>query len=270
MPTIDLALTGMTAPLARQQVVVEHPVGLVPHPLGLERLSDARVVLEELEHQVGAVPAGRCARARPRSCPSTARRRPSSRWRPTARGPCRAAGASGRSGRCCPGRGSRPRTGCCPGVFPVHPPGEVDQQLVEDPGEEVEVPAAVEREHLERRPRLDRRVDVAEVPLVGGQRPVRVLEPLPAEQHQLVLGEPGVDVGQRHAVEGQVPGGEPRVLPLVGHRQDVEGVEVPPARVAPVRAPGGGPAGPGRRPARSPRRSCRTAWTRASRRTPAA
>src|SRR3984957_11501426 len=49
-------------------------------------------------------------------------------------------------------------------------------------------------EPLQRRPRLHRRVHVAEVPLVGGQRAARVLEPLPAQQDQLVLGERGVHV----------------------------------------------------------------------------
>ncbi len=127
-------------------------------------------------------------------------------------------------------------------VFPVHPPGEVDQQLVEHPAEEVEVAAAVDGEHLERGPGLHRRVHVAEVPLVGGQRPVRMLEPLPAQQDQLVLGERRVDVRQRHAVEAQVPGGEPGVLPLVRHGHDVEGVEAAPPAVAPV-----GPAGRRRR-----------------------
>ena len=92
--------------------------------------------------------------------------------------------------------------------------------------------AAVDREHLERGPGLHRRVHVVERPLVGGQRAVRVLEPLPAEQDQLVLRERGVDAGERDAVEGEIPGGEPRVLPLVGHRHDVEGVERPPVLVA--------------------------------------
>src|SRR5439155_11896301 len=54
------------------------------------------------------------------------------------------------------------------GVLPVDPPGEVDQQLVEDPAEEVDVATAVDGEDLERRKGLDRRIDVAEVPLVGG------------------------------------------------------------------------------------------------------
>ena len=99
------------------------------------------------------------------------------------------------------------------GVLPVHPPGEVDQQLGEDPGQETEVAAAVDGPDLQRRPRVHRRVDVPEVPLIRRQRPLRVLEPLPADQDQLVLGERRVQVRQRHRVEGQVPGGEPRDTP---------------------------------------------------------
>src|SRR5436190_20987809 len=74
-------------------------------------------------------------------------------------------------------------------VLPVDPPGEVDQQLVEDPADEIDVPATVDRENLQRRPRLHRRVDIAEVPLVSRQRPIRMLEPLPAKHDQLNLAE---------------------------------------------------------------------------------
>jgi len=58
-----------------------------------------------------------------------------------------------------------------------------------------------------------------------------VLEPLPAHDEQLVLRERRVDVGQGDGVERQVPGGEPRVLPRVRHREDVPGVHVGPGRV---------------------------------------
>ncbi len=80
---------------------------------------------------------------------------------------------------------------------------------------------------------VDRRVDVVEVPLVGRERSVRVQEPLPQHHDELVLGERGIEVGPGDGVEGQVPGREPRVLPGIGHGQDVEGIQVAPARVAP-------------------------------------
>ena len=85
-------------------------------------------------------------------------------------------------------------------------------------------------------PGVDRRVDVAEGPLVGRQLAVGVHVPLAQQQDELPLGEVGVDQGERDAVEGQVPGGEPGVLPLVRHRDDVGVVEVAPVRVAAVPA----------------------------------
>ena len=89
---------------------------------------------------------------------------------------------------------------------------------------------------------VDRGVHVAEVPLVGRHLAARV-QVLPG-QHQvdLALREVRVDHGQRDAVERQVPGGVPRVLPLVGHGHDVVVDHVEPRLVA-------GPP-PGRRPQR--------------------
>ena len=94
------------------------------------------------------------------------------------------------------------------------------------------VDAAVDLVHAPRGPRVHRRVDVAERPLVGRDLPVGVHVPLAQEQDELRLGELGVDHRQRDAVERQVPGGVPRVLPLVGHRDDVVVVEVRPLVVA--------------------------------------
>ena len=218
------------------QPVVEQPVGVVPQALAVQGSADAREMLEELQHQV---------------------------LRLAAAGPAQGTGDGGHGQRV----GAHPAGGVgllqgvagrqvgavdradvvqaeeaaleqvvALGVLPVHPPGEVDQELVEDPGQEVQVAAAVDGPHLQRRPGVDRRVDVAEVPLIGRQRPVGVLEPLPAHQDQLVLGERRVQVGQRHGVEGQVPGGEPGVLPLVRHGDDVEPVEVTPPGVPPALA----------------------------------
>ena len=80
------------------------------------------------------------------------------------------------------------------------------------------------------------RVEVAEVPLVGRDRAVRVLVPLAQQQVELPLGEPRIDVREGHGVEGQVPRGEPRVLPRVGHGDHIAGVEVPPGPVPDRRA----------------------------------
>ena len=59
-----------------------------------------------------------------------------------------------------------------------------------------------------------------------------MLEPLAAEQDELLFGKVGVDERQGNAVEGEVPGGEPGVFPLVGHRDDLGGADVAPIVVA--------------------------------------
>ena len=117
-------------------------------------------------------------------------------------------------------------------VLVVHPPGEVDQQLVEDPGQEMKVGAAVELEDLDRGPGVHRRVDVGEIPFIGRNLAVRMHVPLAQQQHELTLGECRVDVRQGHAVERQIPGREPRVLPRVRHEDDLVVVQMSPVAVA--------------------------------------
>src|SRR5271166_4149901 len=68
-------------------------------------------------------------------------------------------------------------------------------------------------------------LDVPEVPLVGGQGTVGVLEPLAAQEGELVLRERRIDVHQRDAVKCQVPCREPGVLPGVRHGHHVECVK---------------------------------------------
>ena len=133
------------------------------------------------------------------------------------------------------------------GVLAVDPPGEVRQQPLEHPGQELAVAFASDLGLAlvdeQRGPGGHRRVDVAEVPLVRGDLPVRV-EVVGAEQElDLLLREVDVDQRQRRAVEGEVPRGEPRVLPLVGHRDDVARDHVEPRDVSgraggSVRVPG--------------------------------
>ena len=83
----------------------------------------------------------------------------------------------------------------------VDPPGEVEHQLVEDALQECAValaaPATLEVIDPERRPGVDGRVHVAEVPLVGGELAVGVHVPLAPEQDELRLRECGIDEGER-------------------------------------------------------------------------
>ena len=78
---------------------------------------------------------------------------------------------------------------------------------------------------------MHRRIDVAECPLVGGQLSVRMHVPFAGQQHELGLGEIGVDQCERHAMKGQIPRGVPRILPFVRHRDDVGIVQVGPIGV---------------------------------------
>ena len=88
---------------------------------------------------------------------------------------------------------------------------------------------------------MHRRVDVVQGELVGRQLPVGVHVPFAQEEDELLLGERGIDAGQRNHVKGQVPGGVPGIFPLVGHGDDVAVEQVPPvAGCGPHRRLGGG------------------------------
>ena len=118
----------------------------------------------------------------------------------------------------------------------VHPPGEIDQQFVETLLQEHPVALALAQPvHVvdpPHRPGLHRRVQVRELPLVGRDLPGWMLKLLEEQQPKLFLCELAVDERERHAMEREVPRGEPRILPFVRHRHDAHRVEVPPVRIA--------------------------------------
>ena len=122
------------------------------------------------------------------------------------------------------------------GVLAVDPPGEVRQQPVEHPRQELAVALAPDLGlalvHVQRRPRGHRRVDVAEVPLVRRDLAVRVQIPGAEQQLDLRLGEVDVDQRQRRAVKREIPRREPRILPLVRHRDHIARDHVKPRHVA--------------------------------------
>ena len=120
------------------------------------------------------------------------------------------------------------------GVLAVHPPVEVQEEALEGPLEELDVaPAEIALDVVEeeRRPRVDGRIHVAEVPLVGGDLPVRVRVQALEHEEELLLGEVEVDERERERVEREVPRRVPGVLPLVGHRDDVAVEHVEPLGV---------------------------------------
>ena len=91
-----------------------------------------------------------------------------------------------------------------------------------------------------RRPADHGRVDVVKVPLVGRILAVSMLIPFATHAQQLPLGKCRVDLGDRHAVKREIPGGIPGILPGVGHQDHVGVVQFLPARVASVPALFGG------------------------------
>ena len=126
-------------------------------------------------------------------------------------------------------------------VLAVHPPGEIEQQLVEDPLEESRdrrrrrsAPVLLVDAH--RRPGMDRRVDVAERPFIGRQLPVGCISRSAHKSRSCCLAKSGSIIDKRDAMEGEVPGGEPGIFPFVGHRDDVGGDEMAPVAVAAVLA----------------------------------
>src|SRR6195256_4306694 len=81
---------------------------------------------------------------------------------------------------------------------------------------------------------MHRRVDVTEIPLVGGNLSVGVRIEVPQHQQKLILGE--IEVHQRKGdrMKSQVPRRIPGILPLVGHRNDVAVQHVEPLGIAPA------------------------------------
>ena len=116
-------------------------------------------------------------------------------------------------------------------VLAVDPPREIQQQLLKHALQKRHVArvfrirlaalVAIDLKHPKRRPGMHRRIHVAKRPLVGRQLTVRVHVPLARQQDELTFGKFGVNDCQRETVEGEIPSGEPGVLPLVRHRENL-------------------------------------------------
>src|SRR5215469_7298099 len=134
-------------------------------------------------------------------------------------------------------------------IFAIDPPGEIEQLLVKDSFEKGAVGSAADAPldfvNAPGGPGMHGRIYVAESPFVGGQLPVGMHIPFAEEKNELLLGEVRIYEGNRNAMEREVPGGVPGVLPLVRHGDDVLVVEVHPVFVAAAPALDGG-LGPGR------------------------
>ena len=128
------------------------------------------------------------------------------------------------------------------GVLAVHPPREVQQQLMEHELQEVAIRLARNRSidfiNAPCRPCVNRRVGVAERPFVGRQLPVRMLVAILHQQQQLFLRECRIDQRERGRVKREIPRRVPRVFPLVRHRDNVRIAQMPPVGVAATLAAG--------------------------------
>ena len=150
----------------------------------------------------------------------------------------RAAARCGRRRRCCPARGSRPGRRCCPSAslrltHQVKFSSSLWKMRSRKSRSAVPVMRLLDLVDAPGGPGVHGRIDVAEGPLVGRQLAVGMHVPL-AQSAAAV--DPwrtrGSISASGDAVKGQVPGGEPGILPLVGHRDDVGVVEMPPVAVA--------------------------------------
>src|SRR5690606_16662901 len=110
-------------------------------------------------------------------------------------------------------------------VLSIHPPGKIEQQLLENAFEK---PGVFSIEHFllyvidpPGGPRMNGRVYVPECPFVSRYLPVRVHVPFPREERKLTLSEFRVYHSKRDSMKREVPCREPGIFPLVGHREYV-------------------------------------------------
>ena len=116
-------------------------------------------------------------------------------------------------------------------VLAIHPPGEINQQLLEDTLQKrivLTTGASLLAVESESGPRVHGRIHIGEVPLVGRHLPVRMRVPLAEKEYQLTLGKGGIYPCEGGAVKGEIPGAVVGVLPRIGHREDIAVEDVPP------------------------------------------
>src|SRR5215467_8832851 len=101
------------------------------------------------------------------------------------------------------------------GVFAIDPPRERQQLFLQDTRQKIQITArvrtlqplllALDLEDTPGSPRLQRRIHIVEVPLVGRQFSVRVHVPRLPQTNQLTLGILSVDERERDRVKRRVP-----------------------------------------------------------------
>src|SRR5580704_2546137 len=106
-------------------------------------------------------------------------------------------------------------------VLAVDPPGKVEEHLLKDTFQKCEISdtgmLALNLEHSPRRKRQNGWIDAIEIPFIGGDLPIGVHVPLTQHLENLFFGQVRVDICQGNTMKAEIPGCEPRKLPLVRH-----------------------------------------------------
>ena len=127
-------------------------------------------------------------------------------------------------------------------VLAVHPPSKIEEQFQKDPLQKAHVsrksgvflPTSppIDLKKTPSRPGVHRRVHIPKRPLVGGDLAIGMHTPDAGEEQELRLRKLRVEVGKGHTVEGEIPSREPRILPLIRHRNDRCDIKMPPVMVS--------------------------------------
>src|SRR5438552_5211419 len=121
------------------------------------------------------------------------------------------------------------------GVFAVHPPGEVEQQLLECAFKKSAITLPARTSHLVNAPGsrgVDGRNHITKSEFVSRHLAVRVHVPFTQEKIELLLREVRIDFRKWNHVESEVLCREPGTFPFVRHRDDVAVEKMSPFAVA--------------------------------------
>src|SRR6266498_5610236 len=121
------------------------------------------------------------------------------------------------------------------GVLAIHPPGKVEQQLLEHAFKKCGVALAAWPSHLVNapsRPCVHGRIHIAEGELISRNLAIGVHVPFAQKEIELLLGEMRIDFRKWNHVESEVPCREPGIFPFVRHRDDVAVEKMSPFTVA--------------------------------------
>src|SRR5262249_46554315 len=106
-------------------------------------------------------------------------------------------------------------------VLAVHPPGEVEHQLVKDALQKrpisLSLALLVDLVNTPGCPCMDWGIHISKRPLISWNLAVRMHVPFAQHQRELFLRKVRINKRQRYAMKGQVPSRVPGILPLVRH-----------------------------------------------------